>query len=1215
LTETWYPTYLVDDEAMELDDDAMGGAGGGRETYGGPQAAPGSGEYAGNELGFKTAEASKLLFTVTSADATTSSVVPDADVSLRLEHSFINPTTGAKTTVYFHNSELRKPQIKREESKQGAVIARSFMTVFSSVRSAQDIFKMMRLSEEEERAIVDSMSFVTPCRLYATSVSDPSVQLKSDFVQSAEIIPLMLKTIGMQVKGEFSFAPGIDWVKRANDLLPAAFSAMFEGEAEPMFQRIARDVKLLDAIFDMGTAAYTRMPPPALPWTHEELSSGPKAVQKFVHVGLQRMCDRCVATQEYFGRRKTAPHKGGAPWMETLLTQLDDPLGAAVTLSKLLSANEGLMKRYASPVLVARFLDMISNLGPQPRLVNFFEAICTVEGRAVKANQEMVLRLTWMNDANRAKTYLRTSAITEPTNPPLPALKAVPLPSGVLSDGKLDREKAKKFPAEYIGKNVMESDQGLPPVFVQWDGADKWGKGMPELFWSPAALGIPVYDKGSDKRPEELWVRIEDLCWVLDKPRLCEAVTGRSWTVVAAEVAADPQGLGLKIKQQTQLAEYYVGQLSLLARQCFGRSYNCINWMERTFNYPMLCSMAYNPHLPPRVRSCACTFVETLYLDRYPQLTSCGRPSLPEQLWVYEVTPKSKVDLQALPLIKPLNLADAGSLVEFSIPDSHKLAGDTNPFFGFKSGFKFFLLRNLCNDYLNSFGTGAVVHSNALENQLANQVAGLISSLTSFGFQSSLVKIRALLSPLVKVLDGRTDAMSQEGHDGLGSLVPFEPATNRYRQTPASPAVTQLKSTIIDILMAVSNLRANFRLGKLLLKFKEYSTDDRLSVELKKMHVYVAENKADMYDGPLTEKLFDEFEELFVKGDGAALDLSKLSGDQPVDTILVDCLMYDDDVLFSKALCLLERTYGQRRKLLEALGEVTLLQRETVPVFANAADMTAELGYLMFMVRSSEVWGVCSRVSGPFNLDKYDTVVRTCDRLCEFLYHEPLNYDSQKLKKGAANRNSLLAMRMEVNSGSTVGSSGEGNNPLFAASMEGKTGMDEDADGAAGEGLPVPFHQDVLRAMNVQNTLLAALAIDYNISFMGSICSNEDKVKSREMLVHVQRKLVEVLVLFVKGNPKNQNAVFASVKGLRRHLGPLKHPPTWPADFGEEFRARLPTAPGLNTEEAIIECLRNNTELCQNEVPRDLLEEFGSLMDQERVRRRRRRRRRNQEEL
>jgi len=49
--------------------------------------------------------------------------------------------------------------------------------------------------------------------------------------------------------------------------------------------------------------------------------------------------------------------------MDSILDQLDDPLGSAVTLSKLMSANADLMERYANADLTKRFLEMIKNLG------------------------------------------------------------------------------------------------------------------------------------------------------------------------------------------------------------------------------------------------------------------------------------------------------------------------------------------------------------------------------------------------------------------------------------------------------------------------------------------------------------------------------------------------------------------------------------------------------------------------------------------------------------------------------------------------------------------------------------------------------------------------------------------------------------------------------------------------------------------------------------
>ena len=305
-----------------------------------------------------------------------------------------------------------------------------------------------------------------------------------------------------------------------------------------------------------------------------------------------------------------------------------------------------------------------------------------------------------------------------------------------------------------------------------------------------------------------------------------------------------------------------------------------------------------------------------------------------------------------------------------------------------------------------------------------------------------------------------------------------------------------------------------------------------------------------------------------------------------------DLCRYEDDNLFAAALNLLERSYGQRRKLLDSLGEITLLEKETVPVFKNAADMNAELSYLIFLVRSSEVWGVSSRVSGPFGPDKYEAVVRTCDRLSEFLFHPRIKYDPP-----VAPPLGKAARRLSERLSAVPAAAGSQANPMLpnAAVLGSVGGEDEDEDGDG----PVGFHQDILRSMNLQATLVEALNMDYNLSFKGSICSSDDKVKSREMLVHVQRKLVETLVNFVKGNEKNQHCIFAHLGMLRRHLGKLKLPELWPEDFGPAHQARLPVTPGLNAEEVIIECVRGNADLCQNQVPRDLLEEFGTLMDQE----------------
>lgn len=76
-----------------------------------------------------------------------------------------------------------------------------------------------------------------------------------------------------------------------------------------------------------------------------------------------------------------------------------------------------------------------------------------------------------------------------------------------------------------------------------------------------------------------LWqvVRLEELCWCLDGPALCEAVTGEKWTLYKSKLDQNPE-LQKQFDRRVELATYFVGQLLLHAAMCSGRSYNCIDW-------------------------------------------------------------------------------------------------------------------------------------------------------------------------------------------------------------------------------------------------------------------------------------------------------------------------------------------------------------------------------------------------------------------------------------------------------------------------------------------------------------------------------------------------------------------------------------------------------------------------------------------------------------
>jgi hypothetical protein len=251
---------------------------------------------------------------------------------------------------------------------------------------------------------------------------------------------LCLDIFQMLVHGKSTF-PRLNWIKKANSMLPAAFSKLFGGEPNSLAQGVAREVMLIDAFFHASVAPYIRTAPePPFPSltsataatttaaaantaSVKEPLDGVKGVQKFVHVALQRLNLKNKRNQSYFGERvgpaigALVPHRtyteaaaatglrmlaeegegggvgkgsGGAAaafamassgggsgvrgkyegrvvphlvpppeakWMDSVTSQLKDPLGAAVTLSALLSASMELMKEYANLSFIHKFMD------------------------------------------------------------------------------------------------------------------------------------------------------------------------------------------------------------------------------------------------------------------------------------------------------------------------------------------------------------------------------------------------------------------------------------------------------------------------------------------------------------------------------------------------------------------------------------------------------------------------------------------------------------------------------------------------------------------------------------------------------------------------------------------------------------------------------------------------------------------------------------------
>ena len=246
----------------------------------------------------------------------------------------------------------------------------------------------------------------------------------------------------------------------------------------------------------------------------------------------------------------------------------------------------------------------------------------------------------------------------------------------------------------------------------------------------------------------------------------------------------------------------------------------------------------------------------------------------------------------------------------------------------------------------------------------------------NFGFQSTLDKIESLLRAATGLLDGRSDALElmekKSRKRGVSKKrIPFTTPRARWALDSDNSVVCKIKLAVIGLMLQVADLRANFRLSKLLESLNAMVADPLKAYELRRLHCYIAARKVKDYRGPLVEEIFETFEALFTEGDGARLDLEQLSG-QPVNEILLDCLMYEDDALFAGALGLLERTFKQRAKLIEAAAGVTLLEDERLPVFGHTATLLSELVLLNSAAQVPQLWATKSKLSGDFDQASYE---------------------------------------------------------------------------------------------------------------------------------------------------------------------------------------------------------------------------------------------------
>lgn len=97
-------------------------------------------------------------------------------------------------------------------------------------------------------------------------------------------------------------------------------------------------------------------------------------------------------------------------WRRIIVDKAEAPLGAMVTLSKLLGASEAILSTVVSADLLVKLRNLITMRGAQNRFMAVFASMCFVEGRAIRANQEAVM--VRRNKTNQQLPKVRTPHCT-----------------------------------------------------------------------------------------------------------------------------------------------------------------------------------------------------------------------------------------------------------------------------------------------------------------------------------------------------------------------------------------------------------------------------------------------------------------------------------------------------------------------------------------------------------------------------------------------------------------------------------------------------------------------------------------------------------------------------------------------------------------------------------------------------------------------------------
>ena len=731
--------------------------------------------------------------------------------------------------------------------------------------------------------------------------------------------------------------------------------------------------------------------------------------------------------------------------IEHTIGEVGDEVGAEDCLRSLVSNNLVLLESCVDQETLERFVSLIGQKGPNRIFMDFMTALCSCEGKQVITNQEDMLRiflapqlsdgtfalnqaqikksrcnsdfanghmLTFENIAqfkqNRRELIIETFLDYDAARAPFVSLS--------------DEKWKQAHPGEtldhgqFLGKDLTK---GLPPLMIAWYSSDSWTKGMPQLFFSPASLGINSRRVKSShsfaeyilaltgSKPEHVEaVSLSSIAWVMEPDRLAERprCANKPWHKIQEAWLQHPEA-----KQQhdrcLQLVQYFKSQLKLFAEMCLDRSYNCIASLERMFSFDMLMVGIMDENLPNGLRSTFALLFQRLYIDRFPHVEL----KLPTLVRLWSEVP-DHADLQS-----------ASILPQFRLSEQHPLRQHENPLFNLPDSNKMHLVEDFISDLFMNMGGAQVLEDKAM-NTFILRTLGMVKLLVHFGFYATLHEIADLLGPLISTLDPRADVQTYDevhakkkielaeprGSSMSGAmLVPAHVDAHintviRFAQvqmhtlnhesssrnsrlrtdsqsvekqlddrwknvaTPQSNLILLSKECMIDVLLYFGQVRLDYQLTRCIMAYKkllsEAGEDSILTegdVQTRVEGLFQSLGGRAKRTGVATEHLappmLKRFLDIFEGPEARDFDFDVMS-DAPLMTICLDLMMYNKPEIFQLALELLTQTFSQHDSLVTAMESIQLL------FSAKSSEaffvLQSKLAGLKNDLESYETWGI-----------------------------------------------------------------------------------------------------------------------------------------------------------------------------------------------------------------------------------------------------------------